>query len=228
MTLDDTFLIRDAAAPEMPQDAIRLGAFQSRTTVLGPGNRAVIWVAGCLRRCPGCIKPELFSFTAGSTVPIGRLAERIQQVPNLQGVTFSGGEPFEQAHALAKLALLLKKEGLDVLVYTGYQLSVLHASPERFGTLLAVADYIIDGEYHRDLPGPFPWRGSSNQTIYDFREKMALNVDSAPQCREVQLSIGANGLRMIGFPSQELVNALGKRLSSRGLQLRPVDGVLQE
>ena len=43
-----------------------------------------------------------------------------QKDPILKGVTFSGGEPFCQAEALAELARLVHGAGKDVACYTGW------------------------------------------------------------------------------------------------------------
>src|SRR4051812_13864478 len=107
---DETYLPFGAVAPPACSDQVRVGSFQERSLVAGPGDRAVLWVAGCLRRCPRCIKPELFDFAAGRFIEIDRLVDRILGVhalKRLDGVTFSGGEPFEQAEPLGRLARLL-------------------------------------------------------------------------------------------------------------------------
>src|SRR5688500_13937382 len=140
MKLDETFLPSGSAAPLAISHAIRLGAFEPRSVVAGPGQRAVLWVAGCLRRCPGCMKPDLFDFKAGETVSIDTIEEAIFQVPDLDGVTFSGGEPFEQATPLAELARRLRGRGMTVLVYSGYRLDALCAQPDRFQSLLVETD----------------------------------------------------------------------------------------
>src|SRR5688572_7949583 len=127
MKLDDTFHLVGASTPEQRLDVIRLGAFQPRSFVAGPGERAVVWVAGCNRRCPHCMKPELFSFDAGKLVGVEDLAARVLAVPGLTGVSFSGGEPFEQSAALGNLSRRLKAQGLTILVYSGYRLEALQS-----------------------------------------------------------------------------------------------------
>ena len=73
-------------------------------TALGPGRRVVVWVAGCGLRCPGCITPQLWSRQSGRLVPVDRLADYMSRLAHpLDGVTVSGGEPFEQAEALGTL-----------------------------------------------------------------------------------------------------------------------------
>lgn len=220
MTLDDTFLTVGSKPPECSADAVRIGAFERRSTVLGPGQRAVVWVAGCLRRCPGCIKPEFLSFDSGRSVTVSELARNILEIPDLQGVTFTGGEPFEQAHALGALGRLVKASGLDIAVYSGYRLVALQAELERFGPLLDMTDYLVDGEYRQEFLGPFRWRGSSNQTIYRRIGQDFCETDFTVKTQEVQLSVDDDRMRLIGFPDQSLIAALSKSLARRGIELK--------
>lgn len=222
MNLDETYLIRDAVPPFLATDVVQLGDFQARSIVAGPGTRAVIWVAGCLRRCPGCMKPEWFEFDSGTPVPVSELASRVLAIPDLDGVTFSGGEPFEQADSLARLCRQLRRASLNTLVYTGYRLDALRDNSARFGKLLAEVDFLIDGEYRHDLPGPFRWRGSQNQAIYDLRRNARLDVPSECGSREIQLTLSSGGLRLTGFPNSTTLQKLAESLERRGVQMAPV------
>lgn len=223
MKLDATFMPSGAAAPLAMPDAIRVGAFEPRSVVAGPGQRAVLWVAGCLRRCPGCMKPDLFDFNAGEAVSIDMIEESILKVPKLDGVTFSGGEPFEQAAPLAKLAQRLRSRGMSVLVYSGYRLPALRAQRSQFQSLLDETDILIDGEYHRKLPGPFPWRGSSNQVIYALTARGHVVQFGERPLREMQISLTKDGLRLSGFPSADVEASLAQRLLARGIYLTPAE-----
>jgi len=218
MNMDETYLLRDASPLQLSDEFLQLGAFQERSLVAGPGERAVVWVAGCLRRCPGCMKPDLFAFDAGRTILVEELATRIQSIPGLTGVTFSGGEPFEQAAALGKLAKTLRDSGLSVLVYSGYRYEALVSQPARFSALLEQTDFLIDGEYRQDLPGPLLWRGSVNQVLH--------NLSSNPQMprtdtrlQEVQCTIDPDSLRLSGFPDSEMTQKLSQQLAKRGIEL---------
>ena len=82
---------------ESEYSGFNLAAFQSQTRALGPGVRAAIWVQGCQLRCRGCIAPDWIPQTEAQLVPVAHLAERILQIPALQGLTISGGEPMLQA-----------------------------------------------------------------------------------------------------------------------------------
>ena len=111
MSMDETFLLQGLDPPAFDAEVLQVGAFQERSFVAGPGERAVVWVAGCLRRCPGCMKPDLFAFDVGRSIPVQELAAKILSIPGLTGVTFSGGEPFEQAAALGRLAKTVRAGG---------------------------------------------------------------------------------------------------------------------
>lgn len=221
MTLDDTFLIRDSVAPACRDDILRIAAFEPRSLVAGPGERAVVWVAGCVRRCPGCIKPEYLPFDAGQEVPVAELANRILRIEGLDGVTYSGGEPFEQAAPLAELSRRLKDRGLSVASYSGYRRDALAASP-RFLVLLEQLDLLIDGEYRQELPGPYPWRGSANQQIYALTPRGQTNAPVRELTREIQVSLSGDGLRLTGFPDREIQRQLAERLRLRGIHLTEI------
>lgn len=100
---------------------------------------------------------------------IDEIAEDIaavyRQQPELEGVTFLGGEPFSQAAALSLLGERVKAIGLSVVTFTGYEYEKIIASGNTgWHRLLEVTDLLIDGPYlqHRhDLSRP--WIGSANQ-----------------------------------------------------------------
>lgn len=91
----------------------------------------------------------------------------------MQGVTFSGGEPFCQAKALAELGHRIKHErNFDLIVYTGYtyeQLCQGLTDHPEWKELLDITDYLVDGPFvldQRDLELHF--RGSRNQRIWTW------------------------------------------------------------
>ena len=224
-TYDDTFLPIGVAAPLPARDRVRLGAVEPRSVVAGPGERAVLWVTGCLRRCPACMKPEWFDFKSGDLVSVLDLIDRVLTIHAarpLAGITFSGGEPFEQAEPLATIARALRaRAGLNVLTYSGYQLAALQSQP-RFADLVKESDWIIDGEYRRERPGPLPWRGSDNQAVYEKNNTGQFQpsaVNAAPPVREVQVSLTASGLRMSGFPDTAMQRELCASLQRRGIRM---------
>ncbi len=146
---------------------LRIFRRQSPVTVLGPGNRAVIWVQGCGFACQGCIVPESWNREGGEAVAILELATWILAQPEIEGITLSGGEPMLQASALVELIDTVRQvRDLGVMCYTGYRLEQL----QQQGTvsqqvLLQRLDLLIDGTYIQSQHGDLLWRGSTNQRL---------------------------------------------------------------
>jgi anaerobic ribonucleoside-triphosphate reductase activating protein len=101
------------------------------TRALGPGLRAVVWVQGCCFNCPGCIAPEWINFRIAKLISPDSLAEKLLSNPNIEGLTFSGGEPMLQPAGLAKLAQIArKKKDISIICYTGFTLEQLIKNPQ--------------------------------------------------------------------------------------------------
>lgn len=151
---------------------LNIAGIVEESIVDGPGVRFVIFVQGCPHACPGCHNPDTHSFDGGYKISTDELYRKIHENPLVKGVTFSGGEPFCQADALAELGARLQNEGYNLFVYSGYTLStLLQMADTKIGVkqLLSVCNYLVDGpflEKERDLTLKF--RGSKNQKIYDI------------------------------------------------------------
>lgn len=132
---------------------------------LGPGERLGIWVSGCARRCPGCMSPELQTSLPTDEIPVEDLLGAVRsRRERYDGVTVSGGEPFDQPEELAALLAGLRDVVDHVLVYTGYRVEELRADPVR-SAALELVDVLIDGAYERELDDGRGLRGSSNQRV---------------------------------------------------------------
>ena len=100
---------------------IRLAAPVTKDSIVdGPGLRIVIWTQGCLHNCKNCHNPQTHSFDGGFEIEIDEIIKQIEFFKLQQGVTFSGGDPLEQAEACAAIAKAAKEKGLNIWVYTGY------------------------------------------------------------------------------------------------------------
>jgi len=153
--------------------ALRIHRFLASTRVEGPGTRACLQVQGCPIRCPGCAVPFTWAEDGGIAVEVEELAERILQGPEVEGITFLGGEPFAQARELARLGRMLKGEGLSVMTFTGYRLEDLQrgGDPDCLD-LLAATDLLVDGPFQREnLDTSRPWVGSSNQRYHFLTDR---------------------------------------------------------
>ena len=143
---------------------------EPESIVDGPGFRYVVFVQGCPHRCPGCHNPESHDFDGGYDITVGEVFEQIMANPNLRGVTFSGGEPFEQTEALLELAHLVKGAGLTLMSYSGYTLEELEARhAAATDELLSLLDILVDGRFVESLRNlTLIYRGSENQRVIDM------------------------------------------------------------
>lgn len=180
---------------------INLHNFISRSRANGPGERTVVWVQGCPRKCVGCFNPESQNFTTKELVTVDELESRILAIKGIDGITFSGGEPFAQAEILAELAKKIHSLGLTVVCYTGYTVKQLReANREDWNALLEQIDLLIDGPFVQSKRCHEPFRGSSNQKFY-FLSGRILPEDVAgnPQTAEISLDLSGT-ITQTGFP----------------------------
>ena len=147
---------------------LRVAGVIEESIVDGPGLRFVLFLQGCHFRCPGCQNPQTWDFEGGTPVPAEEVLARIQLDPLVHGVTFSGGEPFEQAEALAPLAAELKARGYHLMAFTGYTLDKLLCKPE-CREFLDLLDLIVDGPFiEAEKSLDLRFRGSRNQRIINI------------------------------------------------------------
>lgn len=153
---------------------IRLsGPITKDSIVDGEGIRAVIWTQGCPHNCPGCHNPSTHDFKGGYLEEVSKLKKEIEELQNTDGLTFSGGEPMEQAKELLVLAKHAKKLGLNLWSYTGYrfeELLKMAQEDENLLELLKTIDVLVEGRFImalRTMGASF--RGSSNQRVLDSK-----------------------------------------------------------
>lgn len=161
----------------MDDNTLNLAGIIKESIVDGPGIRMTIFTQGCPHHCEGCHNPETWDFDKGNKGNIEKIFALAKKDPLLQGLTFSGGEPFCQARPLAKLARMCHRHGLNIFCYTGYTFEKLVSSfdthPE-WKELLEQVDYLVDGPFilaERSLILHF--RGSKNQRILDIKKSLA-------------------------------------------------------
>lgn len=160
----------------MVNQKVRIAGIARESVVDGPGIRSTIFFQGCPHACPGCHNPDTWRFDGGSEIGLTDLIRLLDLNPLVTGVTFSGGEPFQQAQSAAVLGRYLRKLGLNIWVYTGYTWDFLMANLERPGykELLGVAEVLIDGPFIREQRDPsLLFRGSANQRLIKVTESMA-------------------------------------------------------
>ncbi|MBM4343935.1 MAG: radical SAM protein [Deltaproteobacteria bacterium] len=182
---------------------LNLARTLARSAANGPGERFVVWVQGCPLACPGCWNPDTWAFGRRELHSVQDLAAIILATPGLEGVTFTGGEPFAQARALAALAAPVRAAGLSVFVFTGYDLSELTLPAHR--ALLELADVVVAGRYRQaERTLDLPWRGSGNQRVHFLSNRYG--PEQLAGLPEVEFHLSTDGsLAVTGFPTAALL-----------------------
>lgn len=184
---------------------LRVAQSISDTEAEGPGRRFAVWVQGCSLRCDGCCNPELFAPRGGELVDAGQLADEVLAVPGIEGLTVLGGEPFEQAPAVAELCGRVRGGGRSVMIFSGYRLGELRAraaAEPGVAELLACVDVLVDGRYERHFPERRRrWVGSSNQVVHFLSGRYRADDPRFAASNSVELRLGGGALTVHGWPA---------------------------
>lgn len=192
-------------------------------TTLGPGRRIGIWFQGCSLRCPGCISADTWTFGRGRTTTEAVFQFIAPWLEQADGITISGGEPFEQPDALLSLLGVIRTRFHgDILVYTGFEVAdIKHSLEGSEGQI----DALITGPYRHDLPQTLPLRGSDNQTLHMLtelgRERFARfnqPVEAAGPALDVMFDDDGT-IWLAGIPRREEFNRLRAELQVAGHDL---------
>jgi anaerobic ribonucleoside-triphosphate reductase activating protein len=148
----------------------------------GIGVRATLFFCGCKHICKGCHNSELQNFKYGKPFTYElqlEIIKNIKENPLINGVTFSGGDPFYSAYEVMEFVKKLKQEIQDINIwsYSGFTFDeIINSNDLYMIELLKNSDVLVDGEFietQRDLTLPF--RGSKNQRIINVKESIKQN-----------------------------------------------------
>lgn len=188
-----------------------------RTSTHGPGERLCLWTQGCDLACPGCCNKDLWTDAPAVVMSVENMFSVIRGTAGIDGVTYSGGEPFAQAAALAELSRRVHGIGLTVMCYSGWTIEEMLASndPDKL-ELLAEVDLLVDGRFVYPQRGKYLWRGSANQRLIRLSDRIPL---PAPEAEGVafEVQVGAGDIRVVGFPPS--TGKLVASLRSQGIAL---------
>jgi anaerobic ribonucleoside-triphosphate reductase activating protein len=157
---------------------LRLHAVEPRSAANGPGFRLVIWFQGCSLDCPGCFNPETHDPDGGFTESVPDL---LKKVSGTEGVTVTGGEPFEQPEGLLALVRGVRQTTrLSTLVFSGLTLGRIRRLP--LGpAILGHVDVLVDGRYSLRRHLATGLRGSTNQRVHLLNGRYTMEeIESTP------------------------------------------------
>ncbi|MCM2430832.1 4Fe-4S single cluster domain-containing protein [Streptomyces sp. RKAG337] len=198
--------------------ALNVAATRVGTEALGPGVRSVLWVQGCPFDCAGCMSPDWIPFHEARRATPWELAAELLADPRVTGLTFSGGEPMEQAAGLAEVVRLAREvRDVSLICFTGYRLPALRARPPSPGVpdLLAAVDVLIDGRYVAALDDGRGLRGSSNQRVHHLTGRLAgQGYDFGDRPRTAEIAVTGREALLIGVPPPGLLAAFDTAVDS--------------
>lgn len=155
---------------------IRLSGIAYESLVNGPGIRRVFFSQGCKHNCKGCFNPDTHDFNDGENRNMDELIESVLDNPMIKGVTFSGGDPLEQAEKFAYMAKAFKNNNLNIWCYTGYTYEYIREHKDEnngWNELLNNIDVLVDGKFEEEnMQEGLKFRGSTNQRIIDIKESL--------------------------------------------------------
>ncbi len=193
-------------------------------TVLGPGRRVGLWLQGCTIRCRGCISRDTWPADPATAVEVDDVLEWVRGLPpdDVDGVTVSGGEPFDQPEALGALLAGLDdwRRGLgrpvDLLAYSGRPLAELRA---RFAGLLGLLDAVVPEPFVQAAPTDEALRGSANQQVVALtplaRDRYTAAL--AAQRSAIQVDVDDETIWFIGIPRQGDLRRMKEQAASAGI-----------
>lgn len=144
---------------------MKLHAVLKGSLANGPKRSVVVWVQGCSLRCPGCCNPETHGPHGGYERESGELADEIIADESLEGLTISGGEPFDQLSEVTNLIALVHviRPDMCIVVFTGY--SLYSNGSKTVQDVVRLIDILVEGPYMMSLPGKDPLVASTNQKV---------------------------------------------------------------
>jgi anaerobic ribonucleoside-triphosphate reductase activating protein len=200
--------------------AIAISRLHFPVTTLGPGRRVGIWFQGCSIRCPGCVSVDTWP-QGRSVTDVGSVLDAISAwLGHADGVTISGGEPFDQPDALVALLHGLRaRTAVSVFVYSGHPFERIASCVEAHPGLI---DALMSEPYEASAPQTLALRGSDNQRLHLLtrlgeREFAQLNRVASGEDRRLDAMFDADGtVWFAGIPSRGDLARLRAALAAAG------------
>lgn len=200
----------------------RLNCIQYPVYNLGPGKRVGIWVQGCSLHCRGCVSKSLWPKEKGKDIEILKLAYAISKVKHsYDGITITGGEPFDQYESLMTFCALVKRTtNLNLYCFSGYMLTELvEKHPDRL--FMKYLDFLMDGRYKQDNHDNKNVRGSTNQKLYQFVDGQPVALNTLFSSKAWSLAVSKdNQVFMAGIPKEGDLETVTRQLGRIGIDMR--------
>ncbi|HUY13228.1 MAG TPA: 4Fe-4S single cluster domain-containing protein [Terriglobia bacterium] len=192
----------------------------------GPGLRAVVFFQGCSLGCKNCWNQNSHAFV-GAEVSPDTLAGQVLKVHAdyvLEGVTFSGGEPMQQAECLPELMKRLRAAApsLSFEMFSGYTEGELERGDYRTRQPLPVSDkqllwqeirsrldFAVLGRFNQAQPGNAPLRTSRIRSCGYLARGTPPQILASRQSRSISTQTAGPK-----SPASQRLACLGRTLSA--------------
>ena len=169
-------------------------------TTLGPGNRVGIWLQGCSIHCKGCISRDTWQFGINK-IALAELEKVLKLwLPQCDGITISGGEPFDQEAQLIELLNFLKPYNKSILLYSGYPYAFLKDKNIVRNKLI---DVLISEPYDHLETQTKRLLGSDNQKLHFITDLGEIDFKTyleQPFHKKLDVQITEDTVWMAGIP----------------------------
>lgn len=145
------------------------------TVVDGPGFRTSIYTSGCPHHCKNCHNPSSWDINYGEYKSVEDIINSVNDISSNQGITLTGGDPLYQIEESIDICKILKEQGRNIWIYTGYVMETIMSS-DKLKQILPYIDVIVDGKYvdgeNCINDNKFIFRGSRNQRLVDVKQSI--------------------------------------------------------
>lgn len=199
---------------------VALSRIHYPVTTLGPGRRIGIWFQGCSIRCPGCISLDTWDRKPADAEVTDVLGALNQWLAECDGITVSGGEPFDQPDALVELLHGIRSlSQVSILVYSGHPYERLLPNAAVQGGLI---DALMSEPFSKEIPQTLALRGSDNQRLHLLTELGAETFSGyerevTTDDKRLDVMFGADGaVWLAGIPGRGDMKKLQSILLAQG------------
>ena len=205
---------------------IALSRMHFPVTTLGPGERVGLWFQGCSIRCPGCISMDTWAFNK-NLVNISEVFELLESwLPTADGITITGGEPFDQFHQLKEILRFVQNfDHINSFVYSGYEQEELANQLKKLNGLI---DIIMTGPLDISYSQSKPLRGSDNQRLSSLTSVgvALLNQINESPTNLSQLNVAFDGETtwIAGVPKRYDISRAIQIINADGIDARSMEG----
>ena len=194
-------------------------------TSLGPGKRVGLWFQGCSIRCEGCISTDTWAF-GKNVIEIAEILKLLDLwLPKSDGITITGGEPFDQPHQLQKILDHCRKyHHLSTFVYSGYSLESLTPRLEPIDGLI---DLLMTDPLDITASQNQPIRGSDNQRLYALSnrgELLARQIENLSSEKTLlNFTFDGDTAWFAGVPKRGDFSRMVREMQRKGMDAKSVE-----